>query len=183
MLSALHKFLHSLRTAMPRPFIRPLVSMPVLTPRINFRYLKNSTWSIPINPNQKTCYCNAQINFQEQHNRSDISKTWTPIMSQQMANQKTYQRRTPKKELQYIFSIKFCHLLTKTLDSDPIQSFSESYHQGRHPEVAMSWMKRCKHSNVSPPESRGIWFIKSPKKMRGTWNSAIHPSYLTIIIR
>jgi len=113
MLSALHKFLHSLRTAMPRPFIRPLVSMPVLTPRINFRYLKNSTWSIPINPNQKTCYCNAQINFQEQHNRSDINKTWTPIMSQQMTNQKTYQRRTPKKNYNTFFRLNFVTCLPK----------------------------------------------------------------------
>jgi len=90
-----------------------LVSIPVLTPRINFRYSKNSTWSIPINPNQKTCYCNAQINFQEQHNRSDINKTWTPIMSQQMTNQKTYQRRTPKKNYNTFFRLNFVTCLPK----------------------------------------------------------------------
>jgi len=78
------------------------------------------------------------LNFQEQHDPSDSNKTWIPIMSQQMTTQKTYQRRTTKKGLQCIFWLNFCHLLPRTLDSDPIQSFSESYHQGSHPEVALS---------------------------------------------
>jgi hypothetical protein len=43
------------------------------------------------------------LNFQEQHDPSDSSKTWIPIMSQQMATQKTYQRRAPKKNYNAFF--------------------------------------------------------------------------------
>ena len=174
MLSALHKFLHSLRTAMPRPFIRPLVSMPVLTPRINFRYLKNSTWSIPINPNQKTCYCNAQINFQEQHNRSDINKTWTPIMSQQMTNQKTYQRRTPKKNYNTFFRLNFVTCLPKhstvTLSR---ASPSLIIKEGIPRWLCLKWSdaSTVMYHHQSPEVSDS----SNPKKKRGTWKHEIQP--------
>ena len=131
----------------------------------------------PINPNKKTCYGN-RPKFKEQKLPKLYQQNRIPIMSRKWTFKNL--SKMDKKGLQCTYRFSFCHLLPRTLDSNPIQSSSKSHHHIIR-EGIPRWLYLTSWSTERSDESIVMyhhrWNLNHPnKKKRGTWTSAIHAS-------
>lgn len=95
------------------------------TERISYKHCSLCHSNNPITPNKTTCYGN-RPKFKEQKLPKLYQQNRIPIMSSKWTCKNL--SKMDKKGLQCTYRFSFCHLLPRTLDSNPIQSSSKSHH-------------------------------------------------------